>query len=41
MLIECAQARWCAADASHLVVPVRAWARLERGLLDEREEFAR
>jgi transposase-like protein len=37
-LIESAQARWRAVNASHLVALVRAGARFERGLLIERGE---
>jgi putative transposase len=38
MLIECAQARWRAVNAPHLVALVRAGARFERGQLAERPE---
>jgi hypothetical protein len=37
-LIESAQARWRAVNASHLVALVRAGARFERGHLVERAE---
>jgi transposase-like protein len=39
-LIEAAQARWRAVNAPHLVALVRAGARLERGILVERDDHA-
>jgi hypothetical protein len=38
-LIEFVQARWRAVNAPHLVALVRAGARLERGILLERDEI--
>lgn len=39
-LVESAQARWRTVNGAHLVPLVRAGARLERGILVEREELA-
>lgn len=39
-LVESAQARWGAITGAHLVPPVRAGARIENGVLAERQEQA-